>query len=49
MVAPSLVTVTSASGETSNLSSPLGPRDDLRVDATDLAARIFLWMEIYLL
>ena len=43
MVAPSLVTVTSWSGETISLSRPLGPKDDLRVEATDLAARMFFW------
>ena len=42
IVAPSFVTVTSWSGETSNLSNPLGPSEDLNVLATDLAARIFL-------
>lgn len=42
MVAPSLVTVTSWSGDTNSLSRPLGPRDDFNVLATDLAARIFL-------
>lgn len=43
MVAPSLVTVTYWSGDTSNLSKPLGPKDDLRVEAIDLAANIFLY------
>ena len=39
------MTVTSWSGETKSLSKPLGPREDLRVEATDLAARIFLWIK----
>lgn len=38
MVAPSLVTTTAPSGETNSLSIPLGPRELLRVLATDLAA-----------
>jgi len=42
MVAPSLVMMTSPSGETSILSIPLGPREVLRRLATVLAARMLI-------
>lgn len=45
IVAPSFVTVTSWSGETRSLSRPLGPNEDLRVLATDLAASMFLYIK----
>jgi len=38
MVAPSLVTITAPSGETSILSIPLGPKEVPKVEATALAA-----------
>lgn len=41
MVAPSLVIVTSPSGETRILSMPLGPRDVLTMLEMDFAAMIF--------
>ena len=42
MVAPSLVMMTSPSGETSILSMPLGPRDVFRRLATVLAAKMLI-------
>mmetsp|Transcript_17542 Transcript_17542/g.36842 ORF Transcript_17542/g.36842 Transcript_17542/m.36842 type:complete len:250 (+) Transcript_17542:1188-1937(+) len=41
MVAPSLVMVTSPSGETRILSMPLGPREERRILEMEVAARIF--------
>ena len=43
MVAPSLVIMTSPSGETSILSIPFGPRDVFKRLATVTAARILIW------
>lgn len=40
MVAPSLVMVTSPSGDTSILSIPLGPREVLTIEEMDFAAMI---------
>jgi hypothetical protein len=44
MVAPSLVTVISPSGEIRILSRPLGPRDVLTILATVFAARMWVLM-----
>jgi len=41
MVAPSLDTFTSPSGDTNILSNPFGPNDDLKVEATERAANMF--------
>ena len=48
MVAPSLETITSPSGDTSILSIPLGPREVFKRFATVLAAIILAYLNYFL-